>query len=73
MSNEITYRSLAAVSIAEVQDHRSEALVNEVTSGRMYATIHRSSPRMPQSLRSEQQVELPARAPIDVFVIPKMG
>ena len=69
MSNEVTYRSLAAVSIAKVQD-QSEAVVSDVTSGRMYATIHRSSPRMPQSLRDTSAAPVSAPAPIDVFVIP---
>jgi hypothetical protein len=75
MSNELTYRSLAAVSIAKVQE--PEVVVQEVSAegGRFYATIHRSSSRMPESLRADYVLQGPAikPTPIDTFMIPKMS
>lgn len=75
MSNELTYRSLAAVSIAKVQE--PEVTVQEVTveGGRFYATIHRSRSRMPQSLRTDSTLPEPAiePVPIDTYMIPKMS
>lgn len=77
MSEELPYRSLAAVSIAKAQE-QIESSAGETRSeegGRFYATIHRASPLMPLSLRGDDRLDLTEepRAAIDTFVIPKMS
>lgn len=76
MSNQLTYKKLAELSFDDLYVEQRDEVFPEIRNavGRAYARIHRSSHRMPQSLRVDRQ-DLASRIDThtqETYVVPRI-